>query len=204
MRKYKFLVMSVAGFCLSVATSQASLTINNGGTLASLTLVASSTSDYSSAVGLNGAPLSQVYTGANAFTVGGDTFVYTLSESALATDDADGLSISGFVGTTYTIDYENSGGVSAAGNYVVGSSGVITFLFNSNLTPGTEYDKIVIYDSLPIYGPDFAAVIDSSAANTGDLSSDPVPEASTLAAGALMLLPLGVGIFRVLRKQRSI
>jgi hypothetical protein len=204
MRKYKLLVMSVAGFCLPVVTSQASLTINNGGTLTGLTLAASVMSGYSSAAGLNGTLLSQVYTGANAFTVGGDTFVYTLSESAAATDDADGLSISGFAGSTYSIDYENSGGVSAAGSYVVGSSGVIPFLFNSNLTPGSEYDEVVVYDSLPSYDPNFAAVIDSSRANTGDLAPAPVPEASTLAAGALMLLPLGVGLFRVLRKQRSI
>lgn len=31
----------------------------------------------------------------------------------------------------------------------------------------------------------------------------PVPEASTLMAGAMMILPLGVGLFRAIRKQRT-
>jgi hypothetical protein len=31
----------------------------------------------------------------------------------------------------------------------------------------------------------------------------PVPEASTVMAGAMMLLPLGMGVVRVLRKQRT-
>jgi hypothetical protein len=197
----------IAGLSLSVAASKAQI-INSGASLSSLAQITTSSANYSDSSGLDGTLVSTVYSGVNGLTQGGLTFVYTLSESGGASDNVDGLSLTGFKGTTYTVYYESSaGGVSAGGTYTVGSSGIITMNFASNLTPGSAYQQVVIYDSDPNYAPNLAGVIDSSAANAADLAPaplpSPVPEASTIVAGASMLLPLGIGALRTLRKERT-
>jgi hypothetical protein len=49
----------------------------------------------------------------------------------------------------------------------------------------------------------FGTQADTSDTIPGNGNSTPVPEASTVMAGALMLLPLGVGAIRALRKERA-
>jgi len=44
----------------------------------------------------------------------------------------------------------------------------------------------------------------SPTAYTGTITPAPVPEASTVVAGALMLLPLGIGAIRAVRKDRTV
>ena len=154
MKNYKtILAAAVIGLGLSAATSQASMNINSGGTLGSLTQVTSTTQNYSDVFGtlnLSGTLTSTVYSGVNGLTLGGDTFVYSLLESgAPANDVVDSLSLTGFAGTTYSVYYITPTGsqISPAGTYTVSSSGVITLLFNQNLTPGQGFSQIVLYDS---------------------------------------------------------
>jgi hypothetical protein len=211
MKNYKTILAAAAvGLGLSAATSQASLNINSGGTLGSLSQITSTTQSYSDVVGgldLAGTLTSTVYSGANALTLGGDTFVYSLAESGApgVNDVVDSLSLTGFAGTTYSVYYITPTGaqISPAGTYTVSSSGVITLLFNQNLTAGQGFSQIVLYDSSPTYAPNLAAVLDTLSANTADLAPAPVPEASTVMAGALMLLPLGIGAVRAIRKERT-
>jgi len=211
MKNYKTILAAAAvGLGLSAATSQASLNINSGGTLGSLSQITSTTQSYSDVVGsldLAGTLTSTVYSGVNGLTLGGDTFVYSLAESGApgVNDVVDSLSLTGFAGTTYSVYYITPTGsqISPAGTYTVSSSGVITLLFNQNLTAGQGFSQIVLYDSSPTYAPNLAAVLDTLSANTADLAPAPVPEASTVMAGALMLLPLGIGAVRAIRKERT-
>jgi hypothetical protein len=212
MKNYKTILAAAAvGLGLSAATSQASLNINSGGTLGGLSQITSTTQNYSDISGsldLAGTLTSAVYSGVNGLTLGGDTFVYTLAESGApgVNDVVDSLSLTGFAGTTYSVYYITPTGsqISPAGTYnVAPSTGVITLLFNQNLTAGQGFSQIVLYDSSPTYAPNLAAVLDTLSANTADLAPAPVPEASTVMAGALMLLPLGIGAVRAIRKERT-
>lgn len=207
------LAVAAVAFGLSTASSQASMVINNAGSqstaLGGLTSIASSSASYGASLGsldLAGTLMSSVYTGNNSLTEGGDTFVYTLSESSSANDVVDGLSLTGFAGTTFAVYYVTPSGaqVSAAGSYTLsGPLQVITILFNQNLTAGQSYSQVVVYDSAHNYAPNGAAVIDTLSANSADLAPAPVPEPSTVIAGALMLLPLGIGAVRGLCKWRA-
>lgn len=202
-----FLVAGMA-VCLGfVAIKSDAIVITSGATLSGLSEVASNTASYSDTVGsldLAGTLTSMVYTGNNADTLGGDTFVFSLAESGSANDIVDALSLTGFGGTTFSVGYINPTGslISPAGNYTVsGPQQVITFQFNQNITAGELFSQIVVYDSSPTFAPNLAAVMDSISGNTVDLAPiDPVPEPTTLA-----LLGTGVAalIFRF-RKNKSL
>ncbi|HTV63940.1 MAG TPA: hypothetical protein VMH30_15375 [Verrucomicrobiae bacterium] len=69
-----------------------------------------------------------------------------------------------------------------------------------NTPTGGSSDLIYVFTSADSYGVNGATADDGVSANTTDLA--PVPEPSTVMAGALMILPLGFGAFRALRKER--
>jgi hypothetical protein len=92
------------------------------------------------------------------------------------------------------------------------NGGTATLYANSNIT--WNYSTAVSEDTVS-YTSDYPPTLGLGSANDGGISwaagnpggSDvpnpaPVPEASTVMAGALMLLPLGIGAVRALRKER--
>jgi hypothetical protein len=48
-----------------------------------------------------------------------------------------------------------------------------------------------------------ATTTDITDSYSGQITASPVPEANTIVAGALMLLPLGIGAVRAIRKERT-
>jgi hypothetical protein len=183
----------------SASTALDNLTGIPGATLAS---------SFSSSAGLNGTLESQVYTGANGLTLGGDTYVFTLFQNGAANDAVDQLSLSGFAGTTFSIYDINSGGISVVGSTYSTASGTLTITFQNALNRSQQYDQIVIYDSNSTYMKAAAEIFDSDGAAAVAFGPDPpatspVPEASTLMAGALMLIPLGLSLIRKLQGQRA-
>jgi hypothetical protein len=115
--------------------------------------------------------------------------------------------------TSFTVDTPFSTSIA---NISTDSSGVAGFLIANNsvtwnyTTPANS--DTLSYTSLfgPVLGGgsgnDGAPAVSWSTANPGGSSiPDPaqVPEASTIMAGALMLLPLGIGAVRAIRKERT-
>jgi len=202
----KIIAMVAVGLICSAITSEASISVGlsaNG--LTSLTAIVGATAiaPFTSSSGLDGSLTSTVYSGGNGSTQGGYTFVYALSQLLAASDAVDGLSLGGFAGTTFTVAYIATGTVSAAGSiYSVNpTSGAITITLGNYLKPGNTLDDIVVYDSASSYAGNSAGVLDNVGVATADLA--PIPEPTTVMAGALMLLPFGIGAIRSLRKDRT-
>ncbi len=79
-----------------------------------------------------------------------------------------------------------------------------TTVGNDSVSSGleTQYLDGSGYVWLPVWAPGFASgTLD--VANVNVSSAAPVPEASTVIAGALLLLPFGVSTLRILRKKRT-
>jgi hypothetical protein len=115
--------------------------------------------------------------------------------------------------TSFTVDTPFS---TSIGNISTDSSGVTGLLIPNNSITWAETSPAnsdtVSYTSLfgPILGGgsanDGAPSVSWSVANPGASpipDPAPVPEASTIMAGALMLLPLGIGAVRAIRKERT-
>lgn len=115
--------------------------------------------------------------------------------------------------TSFTVDTPFSTSIA---NISVDSAGQAGFLIPNNsvtwnyTTPAAS--DTVSYTSLfgPVLGGgsanDGAPAVSWSTANPGGQNIPdpaPVPEASTIMAGALMLLPLGLGAVRAIRKERT-
>jgi hypothetical protein len=94
----------------------------------------------------------------------------------------------------------NLGGLIANGfvvwTFVPGTTST-TVSFTSNFAPtlggGSAFDGV----------PSVAWSATASQNGGSELIAVPVPEASTVMAGALMVLPLGIGAIRALRKERT-
>lgn len=82
--------------------------------------------------------------------------------------------------------------------------GTVTFE-NGNMPAGgfvSDYLAVLTTDTL--FTRNFGQIQDGFSADGPTLApAAPVPEASTVVAGALMLLPLGIGAVRALRKERT-
>jgi len=107
-----------------------------------------------------------------------------------------------FSGSPYTLTGSiTSGGVND------GTDGNVTW----NYQPHTDLAQLIGFTSL--YGPaaGSGSLNDGTQGPWGDNATGtsipvpaPVPEASTVMAGALMLLPFGIGAIRSLRKERAV
>lgn len=67
---------------------------------------------------------------------------------------------------------------------------------------GQSTTWLVVHTTSLVFGQNYGAVIDSTAANAVILSPA-VPEPTTMIAGAMLLLPFGVSTLRSLRKNRT-
>lgn len=139
-------------------------------------------------------------TGDEAFGYTGYTFVYQVSETGSTTVNT--ISLDGYAAMTsvYVAIVASSG--AGVPDYAQLSGGVLTIDLFPNTPTGGSSDLIYVYTSANTFGVNGATADDGVSANTTDLAPAAVPEASTVMAGALMILPLGFGAFRALRKER--
>lgn len=139
-----------------------------------------------------------LYTYSYTFQVGdlvGSVFTYTPTTANPVTSFS--------VTTPFSLSIANESSV---------NGGTYTLYANSNIT--WNYSTAVSEDTVS-YTSDYPPTLGLGSANDGGISwaagnpggslvpdPTPVPEASTVMAGALMLLPLGIGAVRALRKER--
>jgi len=200
----KVIAMVAAGLTCSAITSEASL-VTISPPVSSLSIASTSytvggtatqvgqlVAPYNSGGGDIGSLTSTVYSGDANNTLGGLTFVFT---ETLTSGLFQELSLGGFSGTIAVGLL--SGAI--AGDSVTFSGGVLHFNLDSDVTAPTTL-QFVVDTSSPIFGNAFGSVQDGESANVPNLA--PVPEPATVAAGALMLLPFGIGALLSLRKDR--
>jgi hypothetical protein len=133
-----------------------------------------------------GSLLTSVYS-----VTGGDLFVYTVT---VTTGDITGITASSFTGNV-------SVGTSLAVALVsYNSFGGVSFSSPSDNAPATVTYDVLTADTIIV--PGTVSYRDNAGGNINSLAATAVPEASTVMAGMLMILPLGVGAFRALRKER--
>lgn len=128
-------------------------------------------------------------------------FGFQVSEAANSGDFIDTLSLSGFNLGSVWIETTGLGSAGDPTTYNL-FHGVLTVDFNPDgVLQGTSSAWIYVFTTANFFGVNNASVTDGVSANTTDLA--PVPEANTIVAGALMLLPLGIGAVRAIRKERT-
>jgi len=143
-----------------------------------------------------GTVTTSVYTGVTANTLGGLTFVYTI---AVTGGDISAIGLNTFnLPSVLVGDLTGLANPSDTSSY---AGGVVNFNWLAALVPGTSPSTVIVGTSSP---NDTLGVGDLLDAHPGGSVSIlvPVPEPTTIAAGALMLLPFGVGALRSLRKDR--
>jgi hypothetical protein len=214
MKNYnKVIAAIVAGVVCSAVTSQASLvtanagdtgtTVGTGYSTAGDTQVAT-TGALSYVFGLNnvdaGSVTTQVFNNDANNTVGGLTglvFLYTIQ---ITSGDISGITLNGnWLGTIGLANVTGSvqningfnykfDGSNVKVGWVGGVLGTLQFVVDTSAT-AYQLSLSGLQDSAPDGGVNI-------------LSPAPVPEPATVVAGALLLLPLGVGAVRSLRKER--
>jgi hypothetical protein len=195
--------VAFAGLMLAATTSQASLSLTSE-TTSGQTLSGQAASLFTSTGTQIGTSWSQNYsvgsgssTDAGTFVTsvysynGGDLFVYAVTLSA---GDLSGITASSFSGPV-------SGASSVGTTSFVNNNGGVIFDLGGASVIGTTYD-FAVWTPDTIIVPGQVGIKDDTTANEASLSATAVPEASTVMAGMLMILPLGVGAFRALRKER--
>ena len=137
-------------------------------------------------------------------TLGGLTFVYVISMNANPSALLGEFEVQGAFGSTVMLGYGASTAAPATGSLSLSS--IINYSWSTASGGGTYY--VVVGTSATSYNSSTATVQDGGA--SGNLTilapapmPTPVPEASTVVAGALMLLPLGIGVVRAFRKERT-
>lgn len=205
MKNYKTIIAAVvAGLACSAATSKATLT-NYG---SQPTEVAPSSPLQSQTSPFSVSPFSGTFkswvenTSAVALGLGftGYTFVFQMNVDS--GDTGEGMTLNGFgAGAHLGFAYLNSAPSADPSTVAQNSiSGKIDVTWTQPGYTGTG-DLLYIYTDSHSYGLTPDAVKDQQSANVIGLS--PVPEPSTVVAGALMLLPFGIGAIRSLRKDRT-
>jgi len=129
-------------------------------------------------------------------TLGGLTFIYALD---ITGGDVSSLEVTAGWGSSVELGYGTGGAQPLGGTYT--TSGSVNFTLFPPATTGTFY--LIVGTAQPNYGPAGATIIDSLP-DAAQPTLAPVPEPSTVVAGLLMLLPLGAGAFRALRKERTV
>jgi hypothetical protein len=204
MKNYtKIIALVAAGIGCSALTSQAALVNVGQGTANTIAAspvtgggsiipsgVAEATLPETYNNGLDaGSFTTAVYQG-NSFGASDLTFVYTIS---VTTGDIGSVTVNGFSGTVGL-------GTSSAGGYQYDPSGFIKLTWTTQSAPSTL--TIVVATALTNYALSAGSVQDGLTSNVATYAPAPVPEPTTVAAGALMLLPFGIGALRSLRKDR--
>jgi hypothetical protein len=72
---------------------------------------------------------------------------------------------------------------------------------NNEVAAGNNTEILVVNTAWTTYETQAGSVIDGHSANVSILA--PVPEPTTMVAGALLLLPFGASTIRILRRNRT-
>lgn len=218
MKNYKTIIgAAAAGLALTAVSSQAQLNLTGGtvaGSLVGQTLAGVSPGGN---VGLfNGTVSSWVISGAAADPTG-LIFIYQVSNSG--PDPIDNAEFTGFPGsdvltgvgqtgsyaTVSGLALTGSAAPSASGNFATYAvfGGTVTFTDGGSglLNGGANSDFLAVLTTDQFFADSYGQIQDNFSASGPTLA--PVPEANTVVAGALMLLPLGIGAVRALRKERT-
>jgi hypothetical protein len=207
MKTYTKIIAAVAaGLACTAATSQAaltSLTPGTGATISTATLaggVLFATTGplaYSFGGGLDtGTVTTSVYTGVTANTLGGLTFVYTIAVTA---GDISAIGLNTFnLPSVLVGDLTGQTDPSDTSSY---AGGTVNFNWLTALVAGTSPSTVIVGTSAPADEVGVGDLLDTHPGGSVSILA-PVPEPTTVAAGALMLLPFGVGALRSLRKDR--
>ncbi len=200
--------MVAAGLVCTAATSKATLTtITAGGapvtpppsdtSLFSGSPLATTTQNYSFGGGIDtGTIESLVYASGSGNTLGGYSFEYIVN---VTTGDLSALNLNGFDISTALVGNEAGTIPSSIGLTL---NGVINVTWASDLLAG-HTSTILIDTGVKNYGGDNVGLQDNYPDGGAPILA-PVPEPSTVVAGALMLLPFGIGAIRSLRKERAV
>jgi hypothetical protein len=215
MKNYKTIIgAAVAGLALTAVSSQAQLNLTGGivvGQLINQPLLGIAPGGNVGA--FNGTVTSWVIAGAAA-DPNGLIFVYQDVNNGLG--PIDNAEFTGFPGP----DVISAGSflttiggalpfagvpTPGAGNFPFPAvfGGTVTFE-NGNMPVGATSYFLAVLTTDQLFTRNFGQIQDGfSASGTILAPAAPVPEANTVVAGALMLLPLGIGAVRALRKERT-
>jgi hypothetical protein len=208
--------LGIAGLVLSAASSNAQLDVSSGTVEGSLLNQELTGVTPGFNVSANDGMISTWVVSDSSLDSKGLIFIYQVSNSGL--DAIDQVELTGFSYSqvSSTAEFTSVTGITGgstpnASGYFPGENtfgGTVTFE-NGDLPNGAGVsDYLVVYTDASTFGINYAQIQDSFSA-AGDIYSDPeppvaVPESSTIVAGALMLLPLGIGAFRAIRKDRTV
>lgn len=210
MKNYKAVVgAAVVGLTLAAVSSQAQLNLTGGTVVGSLVNQELFQIPPGSPTGANeGSMSSWVISGAAADPTG-LIFVYQVVNSG--PDAVDNAEFTGFIASQVISSSAYSGLTGLAFGSTptdAGWSGAAT-IFGGTATweagdldnGGAISDYLAVLTNVNVFGPSYGQIEDNFSAQANILA--PVPEANTVVAGALMLLPLGIGAVRALRKERT-
>ena len=136
---------------------------------------------------------SAVYKG-NSFGANDLSFVYTVVATV---GDVGSITVNGFSGLVNALNVTGTPDMASTVSY--NTSGFLKFTWNTPTTAGQTV-QVIVDTSLTYFGGSVGSVQDGQTSNVPTLA--PVPEPTTVVAGALMLLPFGIGALRSLRKDR--
>lgn len=204
----KTISAAVVGLCLAAATTQATVIVPNsvgvvpgaepappsGGTL-----LGSLTANFANGTQI-GTLISRVYSGYSGNTLGGLTFVYQVSEGS-GGDHIATLGLNGFLAAAPIADVGFVVGTGVVPTLADWTLNTFNFHFAPNIMSGQTSALLIVNTANKQWGQSTANVIDGTVASTLDLA--PVPEPTTMIAGALLLLPFGASTLRILRRNRT-
>jgi len=217
MKNYKSVIGAAAvGLALAAVSGKAQVlnltggSFAPGGILANQELVGITTGEN---VGVNEGTISTWVINDSALDASGLIFVYQVVNQE---DPIDNVALTGFTTgeVLSTGNYSSLSGPLAFGQTpVIGAGGTQTTFPGENTLGGTVTfengdlgtggisDYLAVFTDVTAFGLSYGQIQDSLSAQGTILA--PVPEANTVVAGALMLLPLGIGAVRALRKERT-
>jgi len=219
MKKLTIIAAVATGLALSVATSQAQVVLDNDTTLdiTDTTSPGGSLNDELVAPfgptggdGINQQGTIDSYIVDNESypsPYDGIAFAYVVNETG--NDTVNNISLSGFDVSSVYVTYVADGS-SAEADTANLNDGVLTISFNPSVNPdavdGDSSGILYVFTEDPNATESHGSADDSYSANATPTyaPTTAVPEASTVMAGALMLLPLGIGAIRAVRKERTV
>jgi len=213
MKNYKTVIgAAVAGLTLAAVSSQAQLDLTGGTIVGKLLNQQLTGIAPGSNVGANNGQVSSWVISGAAADPNGLIFVYQDVNNGLG--PIDNAEFTGFPGPDVTSAqaylFTLGLGFGAAPSLIAGFfptpavfGGTVTFE-NGNMPVGDTSYFLAVLTTDTAFAGNFGQIQDGFSAQGNILApATPVPEANTVVAGALMLLPLGIGAVRALRKERT-
>jgi hypothetical protein len=205
----KILMMAAAAALLAIGSSAQAQIVWSG--TASMVVMGESPIAVNYFVYLSGGTYTYAYEfdapvalGEFEVNVGNGSYISSVLASGVNTISTIASANSATLGATLTSDF-----TTASTTYTTSSVGSTSVQWQNNPS-ATEGDYAFGFTSRFGPTPGSGSIIDDTVGPWGDNSGGnpipvpaPVPEASTVMAGALMLLPLGIGAVRALRKERT-